>query len=507
MNAGWFANFHMKFLVGMVGLLAVAAVFGQSNAVRIVLAIPVNSVDACDMSRGYVGTVLKQNVIETLTQLQPSDSAILPRLALGWERRDPYTWRITLRQGVRFHDGSSFNAAAVVAALKRIGNPGLSCADRRKFLPGITLQAKAVDDYTVDITSDERLALMPAYLAQLGMTSPKTDPHRLTDHPVGTGPYRFGAWDPDKELVLQRFDGYWGKTPAVQKATYVWRPDSAARAAMVQRGEADVALQIAIQDATHPKTDLRYFSSDTTRVRIIMQPPLDDIRVRKAINLAFNRDALIGTVFSPNVLKATQQMLPSINGHNPDLKVWPFDVEKAKQLIKDAGASGAPIGNEIILYGRRNMYANSEASMQAMVQMWRQIGLNIRVKMLDSPAWLKIANKPYPNERPAMLMQDMHDNAFGDAAFTMMFYYTSAGSKSDLTDPIVDALLAEASAAIGDERRSLFQAANKYIQENVVPDVMMYHMINVIRIGERLRYQPDSMTNGKLELSEIAFNE
>ena len=502
MKAGGFA----KFVMCVAALLPPGVALGQSNAIRIVLAIPVSTVDPCEMSRAYVGVFLKQNVIETLTQLQPGTSAIVPRLAVSWERRDPYTWRIKLRQGVRFHDGSSFNSAAVVAALKRIGNPVLPCAQRRTFLSGITLSPKAVDDYTVDITSDERLALLPAYLVQLGMTSPNTDPDKFSDHPVGTGPYMLASWDPSKEVVLQRFHGYWGKKPEVQKATYVWQADAAMRASMVERGEADIGVQIAIQDATNPNTDYFYLSSDTSRVRIVMQPPLDDIRVRKALNLSFDRQALIGTIFSSKVVKATQQILPSIDGHNPELKVWPYDVERARQLISEARVAGAPVEKEIVLYGRRNTYANSEASMQEMVQMWREIGLNIRLKMLDSPEWLKLSNKPYAHERPPMLIQDTHDNAVGDAAFTMMFYYTSAGNKSDLTDPIVDALLSEASAATGEERRKLFQAANKYIQQNVVPDVIMYHMISVMRISPRLRYQPNLTTNGKIELSNITFN-
>jgi peptide/nickel transport system substrate-binding protein len=238
---------------------------------------------------------------------------------------------------------------------------------------------------------------------------------------------------------------------------------------------------------------------------MIMMPPLDDIRVRKALNLSFNRSALIGSVLSPKVIPATQQMLPSISGHNPDLKVWPFDLNEAKKLIKEAKAAGVPVDKEIVLYGRSNMFANSEEAMQTMIQMWQQIGLNVKLKMLETSQWLKLVNKPYADNRPPMLIEEMHDNSFGDAAFTMMFYYTSAGNKSDLTDANVDKLLYEASASTGDKRKSLFQEANKYIQQQIVPDVMMYHMISVIRVNPRLEYQPNLATNAKVELSDIKF--
>ena len=274
---------------------------------------------------------------------------------------------------------------------------------------------------------------------------------------------------------------------------------------MVAIGEADIGVQIASQDATNPKTDFAYLNSDTTRIRMIMQAPLDDIRVRKALNLAFNRQALVGSVLSPKVLPATQQMLPSISGHNPELKVWPYDLAEAKKLIKEARAAGVPVDKEITLYGRNNMHANGEEVLQTMIQMWQEIGLNVKLKMLESSQWLKLVNKPYADNRPPMLIQEMHDNSFGDAAFTMMFYYTSLGNKSDLSDPVIDKLLNEASVTTGDKRRQLFQEANKYIQQKVVPDVMMYHMVSTIRINPRLEYQPNLATNSKIELSEIKF--
>jgi peptide/nickel transport system substrate-binding protein len=187
------------------------------------------------------------------------------------------------------------------------------------------------------------------------------------------------------------------------------------------------------------------------------------------------------------------------------LKVWPFDVAEAKRLIKEARAAGVPVDKEIVLYGRNNMFANGEEALQTMVQMWQQIGLNVKLKMLESSQWLKLVNKPYADNRPPMLIGEMHDNSFGDAAFTMMFYYTSAGNKSDLSDPLVDKLLGEASVSTGDKRRKLFQDANKYIQQKVVPDVMMYHMVSIIRINPRLEYHPNLASNSKMELSDIKF--
>ena len=141
-----------------------------------------------------------------------------------------------------------------------------------------------------------------------------------TREPVGTGPYRFVSWTPGTSVVLERSADYWGEPPEVAKVTYVFRGESAVRAAMVAAGEADIAPNIAVQDATDPEMDFSYFNSETSSLRIdLSKPPLDDLRVRKAINLAIDRDAMIGTIFSEDVVKATQMVVPSINGHNPDL--------------------------------------------------------------------------------------------------------------------------------------------------------------------------------------------
>src|SRR5690606_502429 len=117
--------------------------------------------------------------------------------------------------------------------------------------------------------------------------------------------------------------------------------ESAVRAAMVQTGEADLAPAIASQDATNPETDFSYFDSETTRFRIdATVPPLDDVRVRQALNLAVDREGLRGSIFSADVLPASQLVTPAISGYNPDLQVWEYDVEEAKRLIEEARADG-----------------------------------------------------------------------------------------------------------------------------------------------------------------------
>jgi peptide/nickel transport system substrate-binding protein len=102
-------------------------------------------------------------------------------------------------------------------------------------------------------------------------------------------------------------------------------------------------------------------------------------------------------------------------------------------------------------------------------------------------------------------VHETHDNVAGDAVFTMMVYYTSDGALSNISDPDLDKVLNEASVSTGDQRRDLFQRANRKIQQEIVPDIMLYHMVSYIRVGPRVSYQPDFTTQGQLELSAVKF--
>jgi len=475
-----------------------------SKSVTIALETNPDYLDGCSISSSQVGIVLRQNVIETLTVLDPKTGLPQPDLATSWDRVDDHTWRFHLREGVKFHDGEDFNAQAVATILARHFNPNLACLDRTK-IANVKMTTKVVDDHTIDITTDPVQVLLPVLFNMVGMFAPNTDNTQLSRSPIGTGPYKFTNWDSDGNITLDRFDGYWGTKPAVEEAKYVVRPDSAVRTAMVQTGEADIAQDIAAQDATDPKMDVSFFNTNTTQVRIVYTaPPLNDIRVRKALNLAFDRDSLIGTILPAGVQKATHLYLPNINGYNPDLKPWPYDPDQAKQLLAAAKADGVPVDQPLRLVGRIGFYANQEELLQAMAQMWNAVGFNIKVEMMEKSQWLALVNRPYPPVREPMLIAEMHDNGNGDASFTMPFKYHTGGQQSDTSDPKLDKLLDDAAAATGPERTKLYQEADKMVAEDVVPSVFMYYMVSFMRVGPRIDFTPLA-SNTELDLASIKF--
>ena len=476
------------------------------TAVTIVLSEELDLVEPCQATRSNIGRVIKQNVVETMTEIDPISGEITPRLATSWEQVDDLTWRFSLRDGIAFHDGAPLNAEAVIYAIERTMDETLDCEVRTKFFGNIALAPTAVDDLTIEIKTDSPVPILPTMMGTFPIMSPNTPMGEPTRDPVGTGPYVFDNWAPGENITLVRNADYWGEQPAVEKATYVWRSESAVRAAMVSTGEADIAPNIAVQDATDPTMDFSYPNSETSRLRIDTTiPPLDDARVRKALNLAFDRDAVRGTIFSADVIPATQLVVPSINGHNPDLKVWPSDPAEAKRLLDEARADGVPVDDEITLLGRINIYPNATEIMEVLLSMYQEVGLNVKLQMMEVAEWVDILTKPYAEDRGPVVQQSQHDNNNGDAVFTVYNKYHSEGAQSTIGDATLDDVIVQAGEATGDERQVLFQDAFRIINDEIIADVPMFHMVGYTRVGSKVSFQPDISTNSELHLAKISF--
>ena len=487
-------------------LTAGSAFATGEHDITIVLSEEPDIIDPCEASRSNVGRIVKQNIAETLTEIDPIDGGITPRLATSWEQVDANTWRFKLRENVKFHDGTAFNAEAAAYSINRTLDPNMDCEIRIKFFGGMQVTPKVVDEYTLDIVTDQPAPILPTMMGTMTIVSPNTPMGERTREPIGTGPYRFVAWNVGENVILHRADDYWGEQPVVEKATYIWRTESAVRAAMVQTGEADIAPNIAVQDATNPDMDFSYPNSETSRMRIdTLVAPLNDRRVREALNLAIDRDAIRGSILSKDVIPATQLVVPSINGHNPELQVWPYDPAKAQQLLAAAKADGVPVDTQIQLIGRINIYPNATEVMEAVMAMYQAVGLNVDLKMLEVAEWVDLLTKPFAEDRPPTVQQSQHDNNNGDAVFTVYNKYHSDGGQSMLADAKLDGVIVEAGQATGDQRKKLFQEAFRIINDDLIADVPMYHMVGYTRVNPRLNFTPSLSTNSELQLSQVSF--
>ncbi|SMD01030.1 ABC transporter substrate-binding protein [Rhizobium sp. RU36D] len=482
---------------------ALSPAYAGSGPIKVVLAEEADLLEPCMATRSNIGRIIMQNVSETLTELDVrGGTGVQPRLAEKWEQNADGSWRFHVRQGVKFSDGTGLDAKDVKHSFDRIMSDKNACESRRYF-GGMTITPTIVDDYTVDFKADPVQPILPLLMSLVTIV-PEETPLEFVREPVGTGPYKLTNWTPGQQIVLTSRDDYWGKKPEVTEATYLFRADPAVRAAMVQAGEADLSPSISQLDATNPATDFSYLDSETVYLRIDHNiEPLNDIRVRRALNLAIDRQAFIGTLVPDGAILATAMVPPPTLGWNKDVKVPAYDPEAAKKLIEEAKAAGVKVDTPITIIARSANFPNVTEIMEAIQQQLQEVGLKVELKFVEVAEHEQYYSKPFAEGRGPQLVAAMHDNSKGDPSFSMFFKYATEGTQSGFSDPKVDDLIKRASAAVGDERPKLWSELIAYLHDDVVADVLLFHMVGFSRVSERLDFKPTMATNSMLQLSEI----
>ncbi|MBQ4774612.1 glutathione ABC transporter substrate-binding protein GsiB [Pectobacterium versatile] len=302
---------------------------------------------------------------------------------------DGLTYTVKLHPGVKFHDGAAFNAAAVKVNLDRASNPDNRL--KRYNLFKMIDKTEAVDDLTVKITLKTPFSAFVNNLAHPAavMISPAALKQYGKDigfHPVGTGPYRFVAWNQTDFVKVEKFNGYW-KAGLPKLDSITWRPvvDNNTRAALLQTGEAQFAYPIPFEQAkvlekndklalvASPSILHRYISMNVT------QKPFDNPKVRQALNYAINKEALIKVAFSGYATPA-EGPLPSSIDYSVKYHPWPYDPAKARELLKEAGY---PDGFTTTLWSSHN-HSTAQKVLQFTQQQLAQVGVKVQVTAMDA---------------------------------------------------------------------------------------------------------------------------
>ncbi|BFG75217.1 glutathione ABC transporter substrate-binding protein GsiB [Paraburkholderia terrae] len=318
------------------------------------------------------------------------DMKLVNVLATSYEASpDARVYTFKLRQGVKFHDGTDFNAAAVKATFDRVTDPANKLKRYNMF--SRIEKTEVVDPYTVKVTLKAPFSAFINVLAHPSavMISPaamKKYGKDLAFHPVGTGPFELVKWDPAGDLTVKKFDGYWKKGyPKIDEID--WKPvvDNNTRAALVRTGEADFAFRIPFEQAaalqSEPKVDIiatpsiinRYVSLNTTK------KPFDNPKVREALNYAINKEALAKVAFSGYAVPA-DGVIPEGVDYATKLGPWPYDPAKARALLKEAGY---PNGFETTLWSAYNN-STSQKAIQFVQQQLAQVGVKASVEALEA---------------------------------------------------------------------------------------------------------------------------
>ncbi|WP_159566755.1 glutathione ABC transporter substrate-binding protein GsiB [Budvicia diplopodorum] len=302
---------------------------------------------------------------------------------------DGLQYTIKLRQGVKFHDGTDFNANAVKAVFDRVTNPE-NHLKRYNMFNRIT-KTEVLEPYTVKFTLQAPFSAFINSLAHPSavMISPAALQKYGKDigfHPVGTGPFQFSEWNATDYMKVQKFDNYWKKgLPKVDSIT--WRPvvENNTRAAMMQTGEAHFAYTIPYEQAkllekndklemvSAPSIIQRYLSFN------VLQKPFDDLKVRQAINYAINKEALAKVAFAGYATPANG-VVPQGVEYAVNYGPWPYDPAKAKELLKEAGY---PDGFSTTLWANGNN-TTAQKVIQFVQQQLGQVGIKVQIEAMEA---------------------------------------------------------------------------------------------------------------------------
>ena len=496
-----------------MAMLSSTAVAADDGEITLVMPGGPQTMDACQASTTNTGRIIKQNILEALTQINPTEGGAAPRLATSWEQDEDGSWIFHIREGVTFHDGTPLTNEAIIYSFERMLDPALGCDALIFAFSGVAVEVEEIDATTIRIITEPVQPILPLIVEGLPIVSLSTPRNEMTREPIGTGPYSLADWDTQTSVTLDRYDGYWGEQPDVVKATFVWREEATVRAAMVDLGEADFALAIGEQSVR--EGDIAFPTAELTRIKIANdQPPFDDVRVRMALNYALDRQALIGTILNPDLTLANQIVGPSVFGYNPEIGQYLYDPEAARRLLDEARADGVPVDRPIrmISLGGANNFANADDVRAAFISMWHQVGLEVTNETMEIGLFREsIRRENFEEGRAPTLAFSNHDNTTGDAGMSIYSKYHSGNMTADIpSDPAdaaaQDAMIERGMAAIGDERREIFQEILRLQHDVVVPEVWLYYMVNVLRLGDRISYEPNARTNTVIELADITFN-
>ncbi|MFI6377107.1 ABC transporter substrate-binding protein [Streptomyces sp. NPDC050546] len=474
------------------------------NAQTLTIAIPTDptSLDPCDsQAADGVGT-LRRNVTESLTDVDAATGKVVPLLALSWRQDDPTTWTFKLRPGVKFQDGTAFDAKAAAFNIKRTMQPDLGCLNLGNIPEPFT--ATAVDATTLKVVTKGPDPILPLRIGWIDMVSPKTSMTAKTAHPVGTGPYTFVRRTPGTDMRFKRFDRYWGTKAQAREVRYVFRSEASVRAATGKTGEADIAVPIALQDATENDRTRSYTQSRVFFLRLDTdKPPLNDLKVRQAIGYAIDKKNIVKALMGKTGKPTDQMVAPTVNGYIPGYKGPGHDPAKAKALIGQAEGAGVDTGRRIELISRNTLFPGSGDVLQAIIQNLKDVGLDIKLTELDENAYRDKIHATNRSGQPVSITAVSHDNAFADASFSFPKYLSSSGTVSTIRESHLDSLLRQADVAEGAERASLYQQAARWAYERNGAIVPVAEQFSLLLLNRGVEYKPNGLTGIELQASQV----
>ena len=316
---------------------------GELDHVKMALAVEPATMDPHTHIHRY--TLDVQNQFYEQLVHRDARAKMSPGLATRWRQVDPRTWRVDLRKGVKFHGGEPFHAESAKYSLDRIMDPNMkSPILSLRLVDKITV----VDAHTIDISTKEPLPVLPGYLSlNTSIVNKAWLSEKGADFAArnanGTGPFKLVEWRKGDYVKLVRSDDYWGGRALVRSATIRGIPDANSRVLALRKGEADIIQDLppSLADEIKKVDGLRVSAVPSIRVHFMILrtdvKPFNDAMVRQAVNYAVNKEAITKQLLRGYGRPLTQILTPDIFGYNPDLPGYPYNPDKAKALLREAG--------------------------------------------------------------------------------------------------------------------------------------------------------------------------
>lgn len=384
-------------LASVIGLSAAAAQ-ERPDLVVAVQSLPPTLEPAKELSNQ--GVRITYSMFDTLIRRDflsgdnGSGSALVPGLAASWTWADERTLDVTLRDGVKFHNGETLSAEDVAFTFspERLTGENAPLPDGRSYFGGLESVA-ATGPLTVrfvtkvaDPIFEQRLASWTAWiinkkdwLANAGDTFPQ--------FPVGTGPFMLDAYRADQDVRLVAFDDYWDGKPTAASVSFRMVPEEAARIAGLVSGEFDIITNIPPDqiDQINGYDDIEARSVVLANSHVLVyntnHPVLADKRIRQAMNLAIDRQLLADALWAGRAIVPNGFQYPEFGElYDADRPGFAYDPEKAKALLAEAGYNG----EEIVYSTRAAYYTNATPAAQAILEMWKAVGINARLNIVES---------------------------------------------------------------------------------------------------------------------------
>ena len=458
-----------------------------------------------------------QNIQTTITLLsmiyeslvtRDKSLARAPALAESWSQPDPLTWRFKLRPGVKFHDGSAFTASDVAFTIARANGATSQFAS---YVAG--MDVKVIDDLTVDVRSPrpdplvlDKLLYIPIMSKAWSEKNNALTPQNLKEkqesytalNANGTGPFKLVSRAPDSKTVLDRVPGYWGKIES-NIDQVVWSPigSDPTRVAALLSGELDLVIDVPAQDVVRLEQSPDIKASKIDEFRTIFfgfdmksdslkygelgnKNPFKDIRVRQAINMAVDRDAVVRTVMRGVASATTQVLAPNNVGYDAALdKAVQTNRDQAKKLLADAGY---PSGFAFTFDCPNDRYINDEQVCKTMATMLSQVGLKPTLNLMprsryfpkiwdrDTSMYMMGFNSPYFDGMYALETMFMtRDDKKGEGIYNY----------SNISDPVLDKEITAARDELDPKKR---EAMMKALYKKVTDEVYFVSLYNQVLV-------------------------